>query len=393
MNTKRRMSIFALLLVIILTPMALAAEEGVTDTEIHIGSFGPLSGPAKLWADPVYGAELVFKMVNQAGGIHGRKIVYHPIDDSYNPAKTKAGVKNLQETVKMFAWVGGAGTANGMAIKDYLVGRNVPWVGPVSGSEVWVTPPAKTIFALYPHYSLILKALCRYAVKELGKKKIAMVYLNNPFGLDGLDGAKKALKENGIELVAALPVDVNETNLSPACLELRNAAPDTVILWMDPFKCLRLLTLAKQMELTPQWMAPSLFGDFQQWHKLSKGLIEGMITDNLLNFSDKALIEKYKKAFDELGNKDATWCLGLMAGIGFAEVMVEGLKRTGPELTREKFINAMESIKNFKNLASDTTFKPFDAGDPSCRYGNKKIYLQQCMPGGETKILTDWIEK
>ncbi len=393
MKNKGRIQIWMVLFLIILVPVGLTAEEGVTDTEIHIGQFGPLSGPAKLWADPVYGSELVFKMVNQAGGIHGRKIVYHPVDDSYNPAKTKAGVKNLQETVKMFAWAGGVGTATGMAVKDYLVGRNIPWIGPVSGSEAWVTPPAKTIFALYPHYSLTLKALCRYAVKDLGKKRFAMVYLNNPFGQNGLDGVTKALKENGLDLVAAVPVDVNETNLNPATLDLRNAAPDTVILWMDPFKSLRLLTLAKQMELAPQWMAGSTFGDFHLWHQLSKGLVEGMITDNYNQFSDKGLTEKYKKAFAELGNKEATWSLALIAGIGVGEIIVEGLKRTGPDLTREKFITAMESIKNFNGMATDTTFKPFDPGDPACRYGNKRIYLQQCLSGGETKILTDWIEK
>ena len=161
---------------------------------------------------------------------------------------------------------------------------------------------------------------------------------------------------------------------------------------MDPFKSMRLLMLAKQMELTPQWMAGSTFGDFYQMHQWSKGLIEGMITDNYVQFSNKSLMEKYKKAFAELGNKEAVWTLPLLAGIGFAEVLVEGLKRTGPELTREKFIAAMESIKNLKGMTEDITFKPFNPGDYSCRYGSKRVYLQQCMPGGETKILTDWME-
>ncbi|MFZ5570533.1 MAG: ABC transporter substrate-binding protein [Thermodesulfobacteriota bacterium] len=391
MNARKPLLILWALLLIIGMPIHLGAEEGVTDTEIHIGQFGPLSGPAKLWADCVYGADIVFKMVNKAGGIHGRKIVYHPLDDSYNPAKTKAGVKQLQETVGIFAWVGGVGTATGMAVKDYLINRNVPWVGPLSGSEVWVTPPVKTIFALYPHYTFSAKVLCRHAVKVLGKKRIAIVYLNDPFGQNGLDGARKALAEYGLELTAAVPVDRNETNMNPATLELRKAEPEVVILWMDPFKSLRLLTLAKQMGLAPQWMSGSMFGDFPQMHKLSKGLIEGMITDNYVQYENKAAIEKYKNALAEFGDKQATWGVSLIAGIGYAEVLVEGLNRTGPDLTREKFIAALESIQNLTGIAASVSYKPFNPGDPSCRYGIKEVYLQQCLPGGETKVITGWL--
>ncbi len=123
--------IILILLIAVGMPATLFAEEGVTDTEIHIGTFGPLSGPAKLWGDTLYGSDLLFKMVNAEGGIHGRKVVFHMIDDSYNPAKAKAGVKRLHESVGIFAWVGSPGTASSMAVKDYLVKRNVPWVGPV----------------------------------------------------------------------------------------------------------------------------------------------------------------------------------------------------------------------------------------------------------------------
>ena len=87
------------------------AEEGVTDTEIHIGQWGPQSGPASPWGAVARGTDAYFKMINAEGGIHGRKLVHHIIDDAYNPAKTKAGVKKLQEGIGMFAYVSGVGTA------------------------------------------------------------------------------------------------------------------------------------------------------------------------------------------------------------------------------------------------------------------------------------------
>ena len=97
------------------------AEEGVTDTEIHIGQWGPQTGPAAAWGSVARGTDAYFKMINDEGGINGRKLVLHMFDDGYNPAKTKAGVKELQEGTGMFAWVSGVGTATGLAVKDYLM--------------------------------------------------------------------------------------------------------------------------------------------------------------------------------------------------------------------------------------------------------------------------------
>ena len=73
------------------------AEEGVTDTTIRIGQWGPQTGPAAPWGAVARGTGVLFQMINDEGGIHGRKIEYHMFDDGYNPAKTKAGVKELQE--------------------------------------------------------------------------------------------------------------------------------------------------------------------------------------------------------------------------------------------------------------------------------------------------------
>ena len=72
------------------------AEEGVTDTEIHIGQWGPQTGPVAAWGNVARGTDALFKMINAEGGIHGRKIIHHMFDDAYNPANTKAGVKQLQ---------------------------------------------------------------------------------------------------------------------------------------------------------------------------------------------------------------------------------------------------------------------------------------------------------
>ncbi|RLB41532.1 MAG: hypothetical protein DRH12_07860 [Deltaproteobacteria bacterium] len=114
---KKTIFVFVSILALVLClPFAAMAEEGVTDTEIHIGQWGPQTGPAAPWGAVARGTGVLFKMINDEGGIHGRKIVYHMFDDAYNPAKTKAGVKELQESVGIVAWAAGVGTACGLSV-------------------------------------------------------------------------------------------------------------------------------------------------------------------------------------------------------------------------------------------------------------------------------------
>ncbi|MCC7151874.1 MAG: ABC transporter substrate-binding protein, partial [Rubrivivax sp.] len=96
---KRLCKISALAAALCLAVQPVTAQQltGVTDTEIHIGEWGPQTGPAAPWGAVARGTAMLFQMVNDAGGIHGRKIVFHSFDDQYNPAKTVAGVKELVE--------------------------------------------------------------------------------------------------------------------------------------------------------------------------------------------------------------------------------------------------------------------------------------------------------
>jgi ABC-type branched-subunit amino acid transport system substrate-binding protein len=98
------------------------------------------------------GTDLLFKIINEEGGIHGRKIKYFLRDDSYQPAKTKAIAKEFVEQIGVFAVVGGVGVAPGMTARDYLMENKVPWSGPVTGVYEWIHPIQKYLFAIYPLY-------------------------------------------------------------------------------------------------------------------------------------------------------------------------------------------------------------------------------------------------
>jgi branched-chain amino acid transport system substrate-binding protein len=370
------------------------AEEGVTEKEIHIAEWGPQTGPAAPWGAVARGTGVLFDMINDEGGINGRKIVFHMFDDAYNPAKTKAGVKKLQEDVGIFGWASGVGTACGLSVKEYLMSRKIPWVGPASGSLHWISPPQKYLFCVYPLYYIEAKALCKYAVKNLGKKRIAIAYQNDDYGKNGVKGAKVELAKHGLKLVAEVPVEKADTDMKPHVMSLRKAKADVVLLWVTPVHAVRILGTGKAMKFNPQWMSTSTCSDFPLMYKISKGMWEGVIVANFAELPDSEapLMKKYKAAYKKFAAKDERWGVFFYAGIGFVEPMVEGLKRCGTDLTRERFVKEMEGIRNFKGIFGEINYKPYDIKDPYCRQGQKEVFLSQCLKGAKSKKLSDWTE-
>src|SRR4030043_122127 len=134
------------------TPGSAQKVRGVTDTEILIGQWGPQTGPAAAWGPVARGTDLLCKIINEEGGIHGRKLKYFLRDDSYSPAKTKAIAKEFVEQIGVFAVVGGGGVAPGMTARDYFMENKVIWVGPASGVYEWILPLQNSLFAVYPLY-------------------------------------------------------------------------------------------------------------------------------------------------------------------------------------------------------------------------------------------------
>jgi ABC-type branched-subunit amino acid transport system substrate-binding protein len=371
-----------------------SAEEGVTDTTINIGQWGPQTGPVAAWGSVARGTGVLFKMINDEGGINGRKIEYHMFDDAYNPAKTVAGVKELHEGKGMFGWACGVGTSPGLAVKEYLMERKIPWVGPAAGSLHWISPPQKHLFAVYPLYYSEAQVLTKYAVATMGKKKVAIAYLNDDYGKNGVAGAEKELAKHGLKLVAAVPVEVADTDMKPQIMQLRKAEADAVLLWVGPGHAARLVGTAAAMQYQPRWLSTSTCSDFPFMFTITKGLWKGVIaaTFGELPDSTSPLMLKYKKAFDKFAAKDERWGIFFYAGIGFVEPMIEGLRRAGRDLTRERFVKEMEGIRDFKGVLGRIDYAPFEPSDVYSRQGQKEVFLVECLDNGGYKQLTDWME-
>ena len=370
------------------------AEEGLTDTEIHIGQWGPQTGPAAPWGSVARGTGDYFKMINAQGGINGRKIVYHMFDDAYNPAKTKAGVKELQEGTGIFAWACGVGTAPGLAVREYILERKIPWVGPAAGSQHWITPPNKYLFPVYPLYYIEAKALVRLGVEEMGFKRVAIAYQNDDYGKNGLEAARKELITHGMKLVAEVPVELKDQDMKPHIMKLRQSKADMVLLWVGPVHAVRLIGTSKAMKFGPQFMSTSTCSDFPLLMHISKGLFKGVIATAFSEMPDSTLplMQKYKKdVHEQFAAKGERWGVFYYAGILFTEPLVEGLKRAGRDLTREKLVYELENLKGFKGIGGEINFGVFNPNNGyASRQGVKEVFIVQCMEGGKAKRLTEW---
>ena len=261
------------------------------------------------------------------------------------------------------------------------------------GSLNWIDPPYKYLFAVYPLYELEAKALCRYAVANMGKKRVAIIYQNDDYGKNGLKGAQEELATYGMELVAQVPVNITDSDLKPHIMKLKKSEADTVLLWTTVKHAVMTVGISKAMRFTPQFMSTSTCSDFPLMMHISKGAWQGVIAATFAELPDSGypLLQTYKQeAFDQYAAKGERWGLFYYAGIAFAEPLVEAIRRCGPDLTRERFVQEMEGLQDFKGISGKISYKPFVAGDRSCRQGQNQVFLVECVAGGKAKPLTDW---
>jgi len=203
---------------------------GVTDSEIVIGMWLPLSGNASIYAPIVEVKEAYFKMVNEQGGINGRKIRYIQEDDQYDPAKTVPLVKKMVEEDKVFAFLGGLGTPNGVAVLDYVTKAGVPHIAPSSGSG-WSEPIQPGYHAWQLNYKTEADILVKYGTDTQNLKKFAIFYQNDDFGKEGYNEAKARLQKSGAELVAEVPYNTSDTDYSAHALKMQQSGAEAVLTW------------------------------------------------------------------------------------------------------------------------------------------------------------------
>src|ERR1700682_1467626 len=169
-------------------------DVGATDAEIKLGNIVPYSGPASAFGSVGKVQAGFFKMINEQGGINGRKINYISYDDAYSPAKTVEQVRKLVENDEVLAMFAVLGTASNSAIQKYLNGKKVPQLFVVSGATRWNEPKKfPWTMGYLPSYQAEARIYAEYILKERPAGKIAVLYQNDDLGKDYLKGLHDGL--------------------------------------------------------------------------------------------------------------------------------------------------------------------------------------------------------
>jgi ABC-type branched-subunit amino acid transport system substrate-binding protein len=325
------------------------AEPGVTKDKIILGSYLPLqSGLAAGATQMKEGTEAYFKYVNDQGGVHGRKIEWIVENDSYNPQQTVAVVKKLVDRDDVFAIVSTLGTVTNLAVLPFLNQRGVPVINPAGGHLLLNKPKDKNVFGILPLSSEIGESMADYAVTKLGAKRVAIFFQNDQFGKDQRDGAVEYLKSKGMTPVAEASYVPSDVDVSAQAIALRQANPDALILGVIPKHGSLLMKEAQKLGWKPKVVGHNTMAD-PVVVDLAGDALEGIYV-NLMTAVDTMDRPAVKQANQILAKYAPKTKPGYYPYLGMAGavIFVEGAKRAGPDLTREKLIKALESLSRYE---------------------------------------------
>ncbi|ADI13707.1 ABC transporter substrate-binding protein [Truepera radiovictrix] len=367
--------------------VALAQTPGVSDTEIRIGSFGPQSGPAAAWGTVMTAIGALFDHVNAQGGIHGRNLVLITRDDGYDPARSVAAVRELIDRERVFALVGGVGTANGLAVMPIVKREGIPWVSPSSGSSEFAAQSDGLIFATYTNYEVESALMTRYAVQDLESERIAIFYQNDGYGEEGLRGLERevaALQEAGhdVTIVDRVSYERGETNMAVQALRLRGGEADTVVMYSTPGAAASLIAEFGRLEYTPRILASSTLLDPSL---LANPGMQGALVATFMRLpsvivgegnGDPIADEVFNTIVVPYAPEAAQDPFRALAGVGFAQPLIVALEAAGPDLTREALLEALRGISGY----DEGLFPNLDFTEGY--QGNNSVMLLQMTPEG-----------
>src|SRR5712691_5238018 len=202
---------------------------GVTDKEILIGSCSALEGPSHfLGTETVTGAKAYFAMINEAGGVDGRKLRLLTYDDSYDPAKTEACFNRLMEQ-KVFALGFFVGTPTAVKYLPMAESNKIPLVGLFTGAQTLYVPLRHWVVNVRASYFDETREQIDGIWGTLGYKKIGVIYPEDAFGAAVLEGVKTALKTHGAEPIAVASYQRQTAQVGGAIDTVRAARPDAVV--------------------------------------------------------------------------------------------------------------------------------------------------------------------
>ena len=375
----------ALALIAVALP-ALADEPGITANSIKIGSFGALTGPGYLYGKlPMNGVEVVFDDVNAAGGIHGRKLELVREDDRCDAAAAIAAIQKLVHQDQVFALIGGGCSNATFAAREAIETAKIPTLIFASVHDGITIPPAANIYSSALTSSIESEAQVLFAQQQ-GAKRIAMVSMKDAWGRARYAPLMEILKAKGITLVADEELSPDANDATAQVLRLKAVNADAVIMVLYPKPAAVYIRDAQKLGFKPLNIGQSGIADpaaFEEQVGMPGATATFRTISQVKYTPEDPAMDKWRKLVEAKFPGDRLSVYNLF-GIGSAQVLVEALKRAGPQLTREKLQAAFASIKDFK---TDVHPGPVTCSELDHRCHKSPAWLAK-DPGGPIRVLS-----
>ncbi len=324
----------------------LVNAQGVTSDRILLGQAAVFSGPAaQLGIQMRNGIQSYFALVNERGGIHGRKLELVTEDDKYEAKEAPGASQKLIEQHKVFALLGYVGTPTGTEHIKVTAPAKVPLVGMFTGAEALRAPMNRYIFHVRASYYDETEKIVEQ-VLSTGGKKIAVFYQNDGYGQAGLKGVEIAMAKRNLKIATLGTVERNTIKVEEAVKAISASQPDAVVMISAYTSCAEFIKQMKKAGSAATFYNVSFVGSVSLANALGKEG-SGVAISQVVPFpwgTAVPVVKEYQAAAKKAGFADYNF--GAMEGFLTAKVMVEGLRRAGKNLTRESFVDAMEKMND-----------------------------------------------
>src|SRR6202795_4009300 len=332
---------------------------GVADQEIRFGMAAPFSGAAKeLGRQMKLGIDTAFNRINDAGGVEGRMLKLVTADDGYEPTRTGDAMKQLYEKDQVFGIIGNVGTPTAVVAVPYALERRMLFFGAFTGANVLRhDPPDRYVFNYRASYAEETDATVRYLVKlrRIPVRQIAVFAQQDTYGDSGFAGVAKAVRTLGVSdsAIVRLNYKRNTVDVDDAINQLKLQKPPIKAIVMVATYRAAAKFIEKTHDLFPGMIYTnvSFVGSTALADELmllgpryASGVIVTQVVPAVSGYS--SIVLEYKNALAKYFAGEAPDYVSL-EGYVAANVLIQGLKSTGPQLDTEKLIDVLENTRNF----------------------------------------------
>jgi ABC-type branched-subunit amino acid transport system substrate-binding protein len=305
------------------------------------------------------GAMAYFQWINAQGGVNGRKIELRSLDDGYEGDRAAANTRKLIDD-GVFLLFGYVGTPTSNASKPIFTAAKVPFVGPFTGAESLRNPLNRYIFNIRASYYDETDKLVGQLVGQT-LDRIAVFYQNDDYGKAGLAGVERAMTKRNMKIMATGTVERNTIEVGSAVKSICKGEPQGVVMISAYKSCAAFIKEARAAGCNPQFLNVSFVGSKALAHEAGpagRGVGISQVVPFPWNISAR-VVKDYQQLLEASTGKQ-NYSFTSLEGFIAAKVLVEGLRRTGNDLTREKFVTAMEQIRDYDVGGFTVSFSPND---------------------------------